>query len=102
FKLNAASDYTYENQNFRFTPDQRGISITRDQDGTYSPFGTLRSFGNDGYYMVTTTNPSGQEETSVGRFDERGNFTVYKYDRNGDKVIEQNYRSNTPMNIDNR
>src|SRR5690606_14767567 len=77
FRLNQATDYSYNNENFRFTPDQRGINITRDQDGTQSPFGTMRSFGDDGYYMITTTNATGEEEFSVGRFDERGNFTVY-------------------------
>jgi len=102
FRLNQATDYSYNNENFRFTPDQRGISITRDQSGTQSPFGTMRSFGNDGYYMVTTTNAAGEEEFSVGRFDERGNFTIYRYDRNGDRVTEQNYRSNTPVNQNNR
>jgi len=102
FRLNQATDYSYNNENFRFSPDQRGISITRDQNGTQSPFGTMRSFGDDGYYMVTTTNAAGEEEFSVGRFDESGNFTVYRYDRNGDRVTEQNYRSNTPVNRNNR
>lgn len=102
FQLNQATDYSFNNENFRFTPDQRGINITRNQDGSHTPFGTMRSFGNDGYYMVTTTNPSGQEEISVGRFDEKGNFTVYRYDRNGDRVTEQNYRSNSPINQNNR
>src|SRR5690606_38278422 len=60
FRLNQATDYSYNNENFRFSPDQRGISITRDQNGTQSPFGTMRSFGDDGYYMVTTTNAAGE------------------------------------------
>ncbi len=102
FNLDQATDYSYNNENFRFSPDNRGISITRDQNGTQTPVGTMRSIGDDGYYMVTTTNASGQEETSVGRFDERGNFTMYRYDRTGDRVTEQNYRSNTPINPNNR
>ena len=102
FRLNETTDYSYNNENFRFTPDQRGISITRDLNGTQSPYGTMLSFGDDGYYMVTTTNASGEEEFSVGRFDESGNFTIYKYDQNGDRVTEQNYRSSTPLNQNRR
>lgn len=102
FRLNEATDYSFNNENFRFTPDPRGINITRDVDGVQSTFGTMRSFGNDGYYMVTTTNASGEEEFSVGRFDESGHFTIYKYDKNGDRVTEQSYRSSTPIDQNRR
>lgn len=102
FELRQATDYSFNNQNYRFSPDPRGINITSSRNGVQNPFGTLRSFGNDGYYILTTTSATGQEETSVGRFDERGNFNTYRYDRTGDRIMEQNYRSSTPMNTGNR
>ncbi len=99
FELSETTDYTYGSDNYRFTPDSRGINMVRIQDGQESPYGTMRSFGDEGYFMITTTDyTTGEEEVSVGRFDEEGHLTVYRYDSDLDDVSEENFRSANPQN----
>lgn len=99
FELSETTDYTYGSDNYRFTPDSRGINIIRIQEGQESPYGTMRSIGDEGYFMITTTDyTTGEEEVSVGRFDEEGHLTVYRYDRDLDDVSEENFRSANPQN----
>lgn len=102
FELTEATVYTYGTDNYRFTPDSRGINITRDQEGQESPYGTMRSIGDEGYFIITTTSTTGEEEVAVGRFDEFGNFTIYRYDRTTDDITEENYRSGNTQNNNNQ
>lgn len=98
YELRETTDYTYENGNYRFTPDQRGINVTRNQDGTENPYGTMRSIGDDGYFIITTISETGEEEMAVGRFDEQGNFEIYRYNRDNDEIVEEYYRTTKPVN----
>lgn len=96
FQLDRQTDYSFNNQNYRFSPDNRGITITRDRDGRQTPHGTLRSTTDDGYYIMTTTTDTGEERTSFGSFDDEGNFQSFRYDANSGRVIEENFRTGTP------
>lgn len=102
YRLDRTTDYTYNNENYRFSPDQRGgIEVTRNQDGQETPYGTMRSIGDEGYFIITTITATGDEEMSVGRFDEQGNFTRYRYDRDRDDVTEENFRTTNPISGQN-
>lgn len=98
YQLREATDFSYENESFRFNPDQRGITITRLKNGQQTPYGTMRSFGNEGFFIITTTTATGDEETSFGKFDNDGNFTMYTYDSDRDDITERNYRTSRPAN----
>ncbi len=105
YDLKEQTSYIFDNQEFYFTPDDRGIIISQIMDGNETPFGTLRRTTDDGFYILTSDVNS---DVSFGRFDKEGNFMSYRYDSDLDKVIEQDYSINpvkthgNPNNISNR
>lgn len=93
YQLSEDTDYTFGNESYRFSPaDNDRINISRTQNGQETPYGDMRRMGDDGYYMINTTSSTGEEETSFGRFDDQGNFTMYRYDRDRDTVFEESFR----------
>ena len=102
YNIKESSDYTFNNQNFRFTPDEKGINIYRIENNKEVPIGKLRRTTSDGFYIMTsTTDP---DDISFGRFDRQGNFRTFKYDRAADRVTEEDYYNVNPRDIrgDNR
>lgn len=97
YDIQDPSDYTFNNQSFRFTPDERGINISRMDNDTEVPVGNLRRTTANGYYIMTSaTDPN---DISFGRFSEDGNFRSYRYDRDTDEIIEEDYTIDTPTDI---
>lgn len=98
YDIQEPSDYTFNNQNFRFTPNDRGdLTVSQIQNGTETEIGNLRRTTANGYYIMTsTTDPN---NVSFGRFDEQGNFRTYRYDSSTDRVLEEDYNISTPRNI---
>lgn len=98
YDIQDPSDYTFNNQNFRFTPNDRGdLTVSQLENGTETEIGNLRRTTANGYYIMTsTTDPN---DVSFGRFDEQGNFRTYRYDRTTDSVMEEDYNISTPRNI---
>lgn len=97
YNIQDASDYTFNNQSYRFTPDERGINISRMDNNRETPVGNLRRTTADGYYIMTSaTDP---DDISFGRFNEEGNFRSYRYDRDSDSIIEDDYSIDTPTDI---
>lgn len=95
YEIVDTTDYTLDTQRYIFTPDENGgVNVQRvDSDGEID-FGNLRRTTADGYYMMITTP---DEETSFGRFDREGNFRSYRYDRENDSIIEENFRIQDPV-----
>jgi hypothetical protein len=98
YDIQDPSDYTFNNQNFRFTPNDRGdLTVSQMENGRETEIGNLRRTTANGYYIMTsTTDPN---NVSFGRFDDEGNFRTYRYDRTTDSVIEEDYNIDTPTNI---
>lgn len=93
YQLSEDTEYTFENENYRFSPaDDDRITISRTRNGQETPYGDMRRMGDDGYYMINTTSSTGEEETAFGRFDDEGNFTMYRYDLDRDTVFEESFR----------
>lgn len=97
FQLEERTDYSFNNQNYSFSPDRDGnITITRSQGGQQTPYGTMRRAGDSGYYILNTSSDTGEEQVLFGRFDEQGNFRTHRYDRNNDRVEEGQFRTSRP------
>lgn len=93
YQLSEDTEYNFENENYRFSPaDDDRITISRARNGQETPYGDMRRMGDEGYYMINTTSSTGEEETAFGRFDDEGNFTMYRYDRDRDTVFEESFR----------
>ncbi|UJH91798.1 hypothetical protein LZ575_03790 [Antarcticibacterium sp. 1MA-6-2] len=101
YNIQESSDYTFNDEKFRFTPDEKGINIFRIENNKEIPIGKLRRTTSDGFYIMTTT---ADPDISFGRFDQQGNFRTYKYDRAADRVTEEDYYNVNPRDIrgDNR
>ncbi|MCM4160308.1 hypothetical protein FHG64_18995 [Antarcticibacterium flavum] len=98
YDIQEPSDYTFNNQNFRFTPNDRGdLTVSQIENGTETEIGNLRRTTANGYYIMTST--SDPNDVSFGRFDEQGNFRTYRYDSTTDSVLEEDYNISTPRNI---
>lgn len=96
FYLHEPTGYTYQNEDYRFSPDEKGFSISRVENGRAIDYGTARSVENE-YYIVNKT-ATGEKETVLGRFDDQGNFTIFSYDRNKDEIIENTFEIQDPVN----
>lgn len=98
YDIQEPSDYTFNNQNFRFTPNDRGdLTVSQVENDTETEIGNLRRTTANGYYIMTSsTDPN---DVSFGRFDDQGNFRTYRYDSTTDSVLEEDYDISTPRNI---
>lgn len=101
YDIQEPSDYTYNNQNFRFTPNDRGdLTISQMDNGAETEIGNLRRTTANGYYIMTSaTDPN---DVSFGRFDDQGNFRTYRYDSTTDSVLEEDYNISSPRNLSGR
>lgn len=97
YDIQETSNYTFNNQSYRFTPDEQGINISRMDNDVETPIGNLRRTTADGYYIMTSATDS--DDISFGRFNEDGNFRSYRYDRDTDSIIEDEYTIDTPTDI---
>ena len=87
--------YTLDKKKYLFTPDEKGIKISRvDESGGEINISDLRRTTMDGFYIMTST---ATDEVSFGKFDRQGNFRTYKYDRENDTVIEENFKIQDPV-----
>ena len=98
YDIQEPSDYSFNNQNFRFTPNDRGdLTVSQMENGTETEIGNLRRTSANGYYIMTSsTDPN---NVSFGRFDDQGNFRTYRYDSTTDSVLEEDYNISSPRNI---
>lgn len=94
FEIRDTTTYTSNNREYTFTPDKKGIRITRKNRDGEIDFANLRRTTADGYYMMVTTP---EKETFFGRFDRQGNFRSYRYDPGSDTVIEENFEIQNPV-----
>lgn len=96
FYIYEPTAYVYENEDYRFSPDENGFSITRVVNGYETEYGTARNVENE-YYMVNRISAPGDEETVVGRFDDQGNFTIFRYDRDKGDVVKDIFQIQDPV-----
>ena len=93
-KARDTSTFTFNNEAYIFTPEARDYIISRIENDKEEKIGKLFNTTSDGYYIMTTT-PA--EPVSFGKFDEEGNFRSYRYDRELDSVIEENFEIQDPI-----
>lgn len=93
FQLKETTTYTFNNEDFTFTPDLDRIRIKKLQDQEEIELGQLRKTTDDGLYIMTSTL---DEDVSFGRFDSIGNFRTLRYDREIDSVLEDYYKLKRP------
>lgn len=94
FNLKEPTVYIYSNEELNFTPQEMEILITKNINGTDSPYATLRLTTDDGFYVMTSPV---NDDVSYGRFDAEGNFRAMRYDIEADEFIEEIYMRGKPV-----
>lgn len=94
FNLKEPTVYIYNNEELNFTPGEMEIFISKNINGTDSPFATLRLTTDDGFYVMTSPE---NDDVSYGRFDTEGNFRAMRYDIDADEFIEEIYMRGKPL-----
>ena len=94
FNLKEPTVYVYNNEELNFIPAEMEILITKNINGTDSPYATLRLTTDDGFYVMTSPV---NDDVSYGRFDAEGNFRAMRYDLDADEFIEEIYMRGKPV-----
>lgn len=94
FNLKEPTVYVYNNEELNFIPSEMEILITKNINGTDSPYATLRLTTDDGFYVLTSPE---NDDVSYGRFDTEGNFRAMRYDIDADEFIEEIYMRGKPL-----
>lgn len=94
FNLKEPTIYNYNNEELHFTPQNMEILITRNVNGTDSPYATLRLITDDGFYIMTSPESN---DVSYGRFDSQGNFKTLRFDSDEDVFTEEIYIIGKPI-----
>lgn len=99
FILRETTIFSFNNEEFHFTPGEHQIHITRNQNGKEIPFGTLTQTTDDGFFIMTSPI---SEDVSYGRFDKDGNFRTFRYDSQKDEFIEEVYAIGKPVSTNSQ
>lgn len=80
--INTDYGYTYNNNKYAFKKDENGYSLIQINDDEMSPeYAKLKPLGQRGYYLYSKDN-----QTSVGYFNQYGNFVVESFNSENDTV----------------
>jgi hypothetical protein len=80
--MNTDYSYTYNNNKYSFSADANGYTLYQiENSNKHLEYANLKPLGQKGYYLF---NKDGQ--TSVGYFNQYGNFVVEGFDSNTDNV----------------
>ncbi len=78
--INTDYGYTYDNNKYTFRKDENGFTLLQINDGKTNPeYAKLKPLSQRGYYLYSKDN-----QTSVGYFNQYGNFVVESFNSEND------------------
>ncbi|WP_338358138.1 hypothetical protein [Yeosuana marina] len=90
--LSQETYYILGEENYRFTPNEKGFDITFDKNKDNNHFikvGKAWTTSNDGYYIL-----NGEMHSGIGYFDSNGNFAVEYFNKETNQVEVKTYMRN--------
>ncbi len=94
FEIQERTNFSMNDRNFTFTPEEHGIRVYNLENGKETEYGFLRRTTTDGFFIMTSTLT---DDTYFGRFDDKGNLRSYRFNAEEDTVIEENFMIQDPV-----